>query len=223
MSELKPYFPHPPLLADPNGEKMPVTPSSPLDMLSRAVMTGASPDTIERLLALYERWEKAQAKKAYDKAIAAAKAELPIIIKNRQVSFGSGRTSYKHEDLAEIDQAITPILSKHGLSYRFRTHVEGSTITVTCVIAHENGYEEQVSLPGPADASGSKNAIQAIGSTVTYLQRYTLKAALGLAAAKDDDGRASGNGGDESRTSDEHIHPALVRELEDLLKQTGGN
>jgi hypothetical protein len=43
-----------------------------------------------------------------------------------------------------------------------------------------------------ADASGSKNDIQAISSTVTYLQRYTLLAATGLTSAEmdqdDDDG-----------------------------------
>lgn len=44
----------------------------------------------------------------------------------------------------------------------------------------------------PVDTSGSKNAIQAIGSTVTYLQRYTLLSGCGLAAAStDDDGRGA--------------------------------
>ena len=41
------------------------------------------------------------------------------------------------------------------------------------------------------DDSGNKNSIQAVGSTTTYLQRYTLKAALGLAASDDDDGRST--------------------------------
>ena len=37
-----------------------------------------------------------------------------------------------------------------------------------------------------ADKTGSKNAVQAIGSTVTYLQRYTLIGALGITTADDD-------------------------------------
>ncbi len=41
------------------------------------------------------------------------------------------------------------------------------------------------------DTSGSKNSIQAIGSTVSYLQRYTLFAILGLASTdQDNDGGA---------------------------------
>jgi hypothetical protein len=59
-------------------------------------------------------------------------------------------------------------------------------IVVTCILS-KGGYREENSLPGPADTSGSKNPIQAIGSTVTYLERITLKAALGLSATDDDD------------------------------------
>ena len=37
-------------------------------------------------------------------------------------------------------------------------------------------------MSAPADTSSQKNSIQAIASTVTYLQRYTANALLGLAA-----------------------------------------
>jgi hypothetical protein len=48
-------------------------------------------------------------------------------------------------------------------------------------------------MKAPKDTSGSKNAIQSIASTITYLQRYTLFAATGLAADdQDDDGKAAG-------------------------------
>ena len=42
------------------------------------------------------------------------------------------------------------------------------------------------------DDSGGKNAIQSIGSTVSYLQRYTILALAGLATREmDDDGSTS--------------------------------
>jgi hypothetical protein len=56
------------------------------------------------------------------------------------------------------------------------------------------GHSERTTLSATADTSGSKNSIQAIGSTVTYLQRYTLLAAVGLAAGGDDDGQAASPG-----------------------------
>lgn len=193
----------------------PVQPATPMEMLNRALMSGATPETLERLLALQERWEMNQARKLYDEAIAAARAEIPPIKKNRTVSFGAGKTAYNHEDLAEIERTILPILSKHGISYRFRTTVTDKQIIVTCILS-KGGYREENSLPGPADTSGSKNPIQAIGSAVTYLERYTLKAALGLSATDDDDddGIAAGktNGNDNG-----HISPAERAELDMLL------
>lgn len=167
---------------------------TPLTMIDRALATGAAPETLEKLLALQERWEANQGRKAFDEAMAAAKAEIPTIRKNRTVDFSSskGRTHYKHEDLAEIAATVNPILSKHGLSYRFKTtNAPNEPITVTCVVTHRLGYFEETTLSGPRDDSGNKNAIQQVGSTLTYLQRMTLKAALGLAAAEDDDGQKS--------------------------------
>jgi hypothetical protein len=167
---------------------------TPMDMIDRALATNADPSTLEKLLALQERWEANQGRKAFDEAMAAAKAEIPTIRKNRTVDFTSskGRTHYRHEDLAEIAATVNPILGKHGLSYRFKTtNAPNEPITVTCVITHRMGYFEETTLSGPRDDSGNKNAIQQVGSTLTYLQRMTLKAALGLAASEDDDGRKS--------------------------------
>lgn len=62
---------------------------------------------------------------------------------------------------------------------------------MTCKITHIQGHSEETTLLAQPDASGSKNAIQAMGSTITYLERYTLLALTGLATHEDDDGKAS--------------------------------
>lgn len=164
---------------------------TPMDMLNRAVAQGANIEVLEKLMGLQERWEAGQARKAFDEAMAAAKAKIPVIAKNRTVDFTStkGRTHYKHEDLAEIARTVTPILARHGLSYRFRTSsAPNEPVTVTCIVSHRGGHAEENTLAAGRDDSGNKNSIQAVGSTITYLQRMTLKAALGLAASDDDDG-----------------------------------
>lgn len=167
---------------------------TPMDMLNQAVASGSSIEVLTKLMDLQERWEKNQARKAFDAAFADAKAEMPVIFKNRTVDFTSqkGRTNYRYEDLAEVVRVVTPILARHGLTHRFRTTAPpNEPVTVTCVISHRDGYYEENSLPGPRDDSGNKNAHQAIGSALTYLQRMTLKAALGLAASEDDDGKTA--------------------------------
>jgi hypothetical protein len=172
----------------PSDEPQALVPVTPMDMLNRAVTSGASLEMVEKLMTLQERWEAGQARKAFDRAVSAAKKEIPPITRNAK-----GHNSKKYADFAAIAAVVDPIIGRHGLSYRFRTTQNGS-IAVTCVLSHEDGHSEETTLSGPADGSGSKNAIQAIGSTLTYLQRYSLVQMLGLAASNDDDGKASDAG-----------------------------
>lgn len=146
------------------------------------------PERIERFIVLKERIDATNAKKTFDAAIALAKASIPPVVKNRK-----GHNEKSYADFAAIAAVVDPIIAPLGLSYRFRT-AQTDKISVTCVLTHEGGHAEENTLSGPADASGSKNAIQAIGSTLTYLQRYTLVQALGIAASEDDDGKAAGVG-----------------------------
>lgn len=186
-------------LAPADKALVPSSSMTPMDMLAYAVERNAGIDVLEKLMALQERWERNEARKAFDAAMANAKAELPVVVKNRTADFphkdGKGRTSYQYEDLGEIARTIDPILAKNGLSYRFSaTSNANEPITVTCIISHRDGHCERTTLSSGRDDSGSKNAIQSIGSAITFLQRYTLKVALGLAASADDDGAATGIG-----------------------------
>jgi len=145
---------------------------------------------LAQLLAVKEKWEATEARKAYVAAMAAFKAEPPEILKTKLVAYGN--TSYHHATLADVCTAAIQGLAQHGISHRWDVE-QGDRITVTCVLTHEMGHSERVSMTAPADTSGQKNAIQAIASAVTYLQRYTLLSITGLAAKDmDDDGRAAG-------------------------------
>jgi len=176
----------------PQEEPRAIAAVTPMDMLDKAIQSGAGLDVIEKFMGLQERWEKNQSRKAFDNAMSAAKAEIPNITKNREVDFTSqkGRTNYRYEDLGEIARVVSPILARHGLSYRYRTASPiNEPVTVTCIVSHRDGHFEENTLCAGRDDSGNKNSIQAIGSTLTYLQRMTLKAALGLAVSNDDDGK----------------------------------
>lgn len=166
----------------------PALPATPMEMLSRALERGADLTVLEKLMDLQERYERNEAKKAFDAAIADAKSEIKPIIKNR-----TGNNDAQYADLGAY-AAVDPIIAKHGLSYRYRAKQEEGEIFITCVLSHRDGYSEETTLSSKADATGSKNAIQALGSTVTYLQRYTLTLALGLAASQADDDGASSAG-----------------------------
>jgi hypothetical protein len=174
-------------------------------------------DKMERLFAMMERRELQASKQAFNAALARAKGEIPPIIKNRLVDFESqkGKTRYRYEDFAAVAEIVDPVLKANGLSYRFRSsQPERGRLQVTCVISHDNGFSEETSLESGEDTSGNKNPVQAIGSAATYLQRYTLKLALGLAATTDDDGR----GGDKE---DPVIDADQLALLEQLMVDAG--
>lgn len=172
------------------------TMTTPAELLRIAIDKGADLEKLEKLMDLQERYEAKEAKRAYDAAFAAFKAEAVAIIKGRKVTDGPLKNK-SYAELHDVVNAVTPALSKHGLSSSWKlTKDEKDWLEVTCYVRHVGGHEESVSMGGPPDAGGAKNAIQARASTKTYLERYTLKAITGLSEQDDDD---DGRGG---KTSD---------------------
>jgi len=161
-------------------------------MLVAAMSKGMDLDKLERFMGLQERWEANEAKKAYTQAMADFKKKPPKIDKDRHVKFETqkGTTEYSHASLANVTEKINAALGEHGLSAAWVTVQKEGGITVTCTITHKLGHSESTSLTAAPDLSGSKNAIQAIGSTISYLERYTILALTGLATADmDTDGK----------------------------------
>lgn len=171
-----------------NVATLPVGSSSPVEMFRIAVQSGADMDQLERFMTLQTQWERREAEKAYSKAFAAFKSEAVRIIKNRSVTAGP-LNGKKYAELFAVVNAVTPALSQHGLSASWKlTKDERDWLEVTCTLRHELGHSESVSMGGPPDAGGAKNKIQERASTITYLERYTLKAITGLSEQEDDDG-----------------------------------
>ena len=151
---------------------------SPIGMIMAAVNGQADLDKVAKLLEIQERWEANEARKAYHRAMSAFKQNPPVIDKNKKVAYGN--TKYNHASLDNVVAKITAELSKHGLSASWTTHQNG-VISVTCRITHELGHSEETTLTASADKTGAKNDIQALGSTISYLQRYSILSVCGLA------------------------------------------
>ena len=189
---------------------------TPMDMIDKALASGASPEALEKLLALQERWEANQARKAFIVAMAQARSKFGPILK-RHDGYSS---RYKYETLPDVMAAVDGPLGENGFSYDWKTEdLADGRIRVTCVVTHEAGHSRSNSLAGhpndTADAKANMNGLQRMGGAVTYLQRYTLKAALGIAAEKDSDGAAAG-----SPELAMTITAEQFQELRDMLDQT---
>jgi hypothetical protein len=167
---------------------------TPNQMLQLAVERNASIEQMERLYALKVQFEADEAKKAFNAAFAQFKAAAVQVIKTKKITDGPLKGKM-HADLWDVVMAATKPLAEFGLSTAWTiTKDEKDWIEVTCTLKHERGHSESVGLGGAPDTGPGRNAIQARGSTITYLQRYTLTAILGLAAREQDDDGAGGAG-----------------------------
>lgn len=171
-----------------NTNTMPAV--STMDMMQLALQKGASIEQMQQLMALHRDWEANEARKSYTVAMSEFKANPPKIIRDKiNKQYGS-----KYASLESFASAVNPALSKSGLSMKWITEQIDGKITVTCMITHALGHSDSVSLSGPPDKSGSKNELQQIKSTITYLQGATLQAITGLVSSdfcEDDDGNSA--------------------------------
>ena len=196
----------------------PVT--TPMQLIAIAVQRGEPIEKLQQLLALKREWEADEARKAYTSAMAAFKSNPPKILKEKQVSYtkkDGSVTEYKHATLGSVCSSIIKGLSEHGISHRWMTEQNNGRIKVTCVLTHSAGHSESTTLEAAPDDSGNKNSIQAIGSAVSYLERYTLLSATGLATDDmDDDGQATS-------AKPAYITETQYADLLALIDELGGN
>lgn len=190
--------------------------------LTKAIEKGVDTSTLSRLMDLQERWEANQARKAFVEAMAGFKRDCPAVIgKDRRADFGQGKAKYSYATTGQIVTAVTPHLSRYGLSLSWETWQEGKTVTVACHVTHAAGHRETATLTGPNDESGGKNPIQTVGSTVHYLQRYTMVSVLGLATADMDDPDETPAQRPVETTIETHSGDTITGMIEDVLVKTG--
>lgn len=193
--------------------------SNPHAAVYLATERGADPSVMRELIqlarehdALIEARRARAAEAAFVKALTLFKAEPPRIKKTSRVNFapknGGQVVDYMYANLDSVVSAVIPALSAHGLSHRWMPKQEFMTggkilVTVTCVLQHVDGHSIESTLFGMPDESGMKNPVQAIQSTISSLERYTLLAILGLSTGDDDDARKAGAPGEPERNEEQ--------------------
>jgi hypothetical protein len=123
-------------------------------------------------------------------ALVAALADLAVIEKDQTAKVKmktGGEYSYGYADLGAIIKRTRPVLAEHGIVVLQSIHDHGTGLAVTTTLLHESG---DVNYAGPLPFPHGPDA-QATGSWITYMRRYALLAALGMATGEDDDGAAA--------------------------------
>lgn len=137
-------------------------------------------------------YEDRENKKLFNSDMMEFQRIAPTIKKTGKVRYSTGKgvTSYNHADLGVICTQIQPLLRDYGFTFRWESGTKEGKIFVSTILTHIAGHSEKTTLEAPSDQSGGKNAVQAIGSSTHYLQRYTLLMSVGMVAQDDDDGRS---------------------------------
>lgn len=166
--------------------------ASMLSMIERASRDeSVSIEKMERLYELYEREQTRQAERAFNAAMSAMQNELPVVTESGAIVV-NGQTRSRYAKFEDLNDAVKPVLQRHGFSLTYRTETRDQ-ITVTGILAHESGHREQTEITLPTDASGSKNPVQAVASSISYGKRYVMQTLLPITTrGEDDDGMAAG-------------------------------
>lgn len=157
-----------------------------LEIIDRAIKTpDFDVEKLDRLISAQERIMAKNAEVAFNQAM--TRLQLPVIKHSSEIKHKETRIAgyAKYED---IDKIIRPIYSAEGFSLSFNSkRNDDGTVTYLGTLSHKEGHSRTAEMLLPADTSGAKNNIQAIGSTVSYAKRYLVGMLLNLVTTGEDD------------------------------------
>lgn len=143
------------------------------------------------LLDVQERMMAKQAEIDFNADFARLQEELPRISKDAKI-IHKGKLISSYATYEKIDEVIRPLLIRHGFGLRFNSEPNGQTVIISATLSHKGGHGITDRIPLGIDASGAKNNVQGVGSTIAYGKRYLVGMLLNLVfEGEDDDGAAS--------------------------------
>lgn len=153
---------------------------------------------------MQERLIAHRAKMAFDAALSEMQGEMPTINQRGRIEIrakdakgertGAVQQSTKFAKWEDIADGIRPILKKFGFALRFRTGLTDAGLVRVVGILSGHGHREESEFVLQHDSTGSKNAVQAIGSSTSYGKRYAACALLNISSRGEDDDAHTGGG-----------------------------
>ena len=178
--------------------------NSPAEMIRLAVSGGADLDKLEKLLALQERYEANEAKKAYSNALAIVNKNIPLVNKNSI----NTQTHSKYASLDNIICKTKEIYASEGFSVTFYEGVtdKPENVRVCADVLHKQGHKETYYFDIPMDGRGLKGnanmtAIHAKASSVAYARKYLMCLIWNIPTADNDGNIVVENFIDENKVS----------------------
>ena len=178
-----------------DGQLEPLNMDPLISMIERAARDPqVDIDKMERLVAMQERAMARTSEQAFNDAMTKAQGAMHRIAADST----NPQTRSKYASYAALDRAMRPIYTANGFALSFDTEEGGEAdyVRVTCHVSN-SGYTRKYQVDMPADGKGAKGGdvmtkTHAVGSAMSYGQRYLLKMIFNVAIGQDDDGNAAG-------------------------------
>lgn len=116
-------------------------------------------------------------------ALIKAKREFKPILKNKSISFGSGKP-IAYADLDCMREATESALGNHGLCIYQNVEPTDDYVIIVTILAHESGEFMRSTTKMPT-AKAARNASQECGSVITYARRYSYMGILCISPCDD--------------------------------------
>jgi hypothetical protein len=178
-------------------------------VISRAAAdSSVDVEKMERLVALKMQLDHDERERLFAAALGRVQALIPPISKH-------GRTDKAtYAKLEDIDRAIRPLYAAEGFSLTFNTDFQEGRVLMTARLRHRDGHFEEKALVLPIDTGAGRNAIQAVGSTVSYGRRHLTKMLFNVVETDEDD---------DGKGVPLKISVEQARYLEEKVEEIGGN
>jgi len=171
------------------------TPPQPADpMLQLIDKLASNPEVdIAKMQAIVEMRNQEiarQSAKAFAADYVLMKAELPLVIKDKN----NAQTKSKYAALENINMQIDPVLQKYGFATSTPIKAQTEThVTVQAILRHREGHFETTEITLPIDDKGmagsvNKTRVHGISSSITYAKRVAVCALLNISTGDDNDG-----------------------------------
>jgi len=170
-------------------------------------------EKFERLMAMHERIQAKRAEQSFNFDLAQMQPNLPTVTNRGQIVH-NGKVISTYAYFEDIVETVRPLMAANGFSLTYQVKQDGDKMAVTGILRHRDGHNEQTTLALPIDMSGAKNAVQGMGSSLTYAKRYVICALLNITTGGEDD---------DAQSATDFISADQKSELVALLQETGSD
>jgi hypothetical protein len=142
---------------------------------------------LEALLRMQREIVADDARVQFNRSFAALSAEIRQVERRGVADMGT-KGAYKFAKREDLDAMLRPLMMAHGFAVSFRPMPgPNGNLTIEGELLHVAGHSKTAELSLPPDIGPGRNSLQAMGSAISYAERYLTEMLLNVVRRDEDD------------------------------------